>query len=52
MWRAPETSTDCVLFQSTVIQSRTIWYLNENELTKRFCVIGLFFVLISHIFTE
>uniref|UniRef100_A0A915DFT7 Spondin-1 n=1 Tax=Ditylenchus dipsaci TaxID=166011 RepID=A0A915DFT7_9BILA len=39
LWRAPETSTECVVFRATVIQSRYIWYMNENELTKKFCVI-------------
>ncbi|KAI1706858.1 thrombospondin type 1 domain-containing protein [Ditylenchus destructor] len=39
IWRAPETSTECVVFRGTVIQSRHIWYMNENELTKKFCIV-------------
>uniref|UniRef100_A0A914I7F5 Spondin-1 n=1 Tax=Globodera rostochiensis TaxID=31243 RepID=A0A914I7F5_GLORO len=40
LWRAPESGAGgCVLFRATVIQSRHVWYWNENEMTKRFCVI-------------
>lgn len=46
IWRAPETSTECVVFRGTVIQSRHIWYMNENELTKKFCIVGMYFSLL------
>ncbi|KAL3119256.1 hypothetical protein niasHT_000200 [Heterodera trifolii] len=40
LWRAPESGAGgCVLFRATVIQSRHIWYWNENEMTNRFCVV-------------
>uniref|UniRef100_A0AC34FN29 Spondin-1 n=1 Tax=Panagrolaimus sp. ES5 TaxID=591445 RepID=A0AC34FN29_9BILA len=39
IWRAPEAGDACVIFRASVIQSRTIWYANENELTKEFCAV-------------
>ncbi|KAI6230471.1 F-spondin [Aphelenchoides fujianensis] len=39
-WRAPEVGTDCVDFQASIIQSKTIWYGAENELRKRLCIVA------------
>jgi hypothetical protein len=39
IWRAPEAGDACVTFRASVIQSRTTWYADENELTKEFCAV-------------
>ncbi|CAJ0581508.1 unnamed protein product, partial [Mesorhabditis spiculigera] len=38
MWRAPEISSGCVLFRASVIESRFVWYSDESQLTKKFCL--------------
>ncbi|KAI6174475.1 F-spondin [Aphelenchoides bicaudatus] len=39
-WRAPEVGTDCVDFQASIIQSKSVWYAAENELRKRLCIVA------------
>ncbi|CAD5214180.1 unnamed protein product [Bursaphelenchus xylophilus] len=39
VWRAPETGTECVLFQSSIIQSKSVWYGAEQDLKREFCII-------------
>jgi hypothetical protein len=41
-WRAPEVGTECVDFQASIIQSKSVWYAAENELRKNLCIVGEF----------
>lgn len=39
LWRAPDTSDGgCVIFRASVIASRGVWFSDDGELTKKFCL--------------
>ncbi|XGW09635.1 hypothetical protein V3C99_011707 [Haemonchus contortus] len=37
-WKAPDVFTGCVIFRASVIESKYVWYSEEGQLTKKFCV--------------
>lgn len=36
-WTAPPIGSGCVVFKSTVIEHKDIWYTDEGSLSKTFC---------------
>ncbi|KAK0394261.1 hypothetical protein QR680_000658 [Steinernema hermaphroditum] len=40
LWRAPDVVDGCVIFTASVIESRDVWYADEEGLTKKFCVVA------------
>uniref|UniRef100_A0AC35U6B5 Spondin-1 n=1 Tax=Rhabditophanes sp. KR3021 TaxID=114890 RepID=A0AC35U6B5_9BILA len=39
LWRAPNSANECVMIRATVIESRSVWYADDNQLTRKFCAI-------------
>ncbi|KIH59132.1 reeler domain protein [Ancylostoma duodenale] len=40
IWKAPDVSTGCVILRASVIESKYVWYSEEGDLTKKFCIQG------------
>ncbi|EYC15568.1 hypothetical protein Y032_0036g3216 [Ancylostoma ceylanicum] len=38
IWKAPDVSTGCVILRASVIESKYVWYSEEGDLTKKFCI--------------
>jgi spondin-1 len=36
-WTAPTIGSGCIVFKSTVIEHKDIWYMDEGSLSKTFC---------------
>lgn len=41
IWQAPTVNLGCVQFRAMVLEYRDIWYMDDEELTKKFCPIGM-----------
>uniref|UniRef100_A0A183FSC8 Spondin-1 n=1 Tax=Heligmosomoides polygyrus TaxID=6339 RepID=A0A183FSC8_HELPZ len=39
-WKAPDVSSGCVVFRASVIESKYVWYSEDGQLTKKFCIKG------------
>jgi hypothetical protein len=36
-WTAPPSGSGCIIFRSTIIEHRDVWYMDDGFLSKRVC---------------